>query len=127
MRPRTEECIIFTIDSGLETPFKILTDGLGSGRDRTRGGRRVRQTHWIVTRPSGVSGKERATREAISVAMRNWKVGVWRGDNSATRANRMGEVGRVDLSQRKLDCKPEYRRIGRTKEWRKVEERKEQE
>jgi hypothetical protein len=105
VRPRTEECIIFTIDSGLETPFKILADGLGSGRDRTRGGRRVRQTHWIVTRPSGVSGKERATREAISVAMRNWKVGVWRGDNSGDSGEpgwgqEAGTAGRVDLSQR---------------------------
>lgn len=113
MRPRTEECIIFTIDSGLETPFKILADSLGSGRDRTRGGRRVRQTHWIVTRPSEVSGKERATREAISVAMRNWKVGVWRGDNSATRANRMGEAGWILVSGN--NWQPEYRTVGRDK------------
>lgn len=63
MRPRTEECIIITIDSGLETPFKILADGLDSGRDRTGGGRRVRQTHWIVTRPSEVSGGKKGPQE----------------------------------------------------------------
>jgi hypothetical protein len=56
VRPRAQECIIITIDGGLETPFKILTDSLGSGRGRTGGGRRVCQTHWVVTRPSEGSG-----------------------------------------------------------------------
>lgn len=61
--------------------------------------------------------------------MRNWKVGVWRGDNSGD-SGEPGwgqEAGRVDLSQRGTrNWKPEYRRIARTKEWRKVEERKDQ-
>lgn len=70
--------------------------------------------------------EERATAEASSVAMRNWKVDVWRGDNSATRT---GWRGRFNLSQQRerasrAECSDIIGEFSGIK-WREVEQGKE--